>query len=115
MECLHRGLFWYVEGELIGFPVPCDEDGRTGVCGAENNHERLWRTLPRRIRRGRPYDFYPRGRVEVRHGKVTVYINPHICTDEIAAQLRRAFMLPDETVMCMKADGSRHYRCYMDE
>ena len=36
-----RGLFWYVDGELLCFPVSGDE-----ADTVSNNHRRFWETLP---------------------------------------------------------------------
>ncbi len=36
-----RGLFWYVDGELLCFPVSGDE-----ADTVSNNHRRFWKTLP---------------------------------------------------------------------
>ena len=62
-----RGLFWYVDGELLCFPVSGDETDTVG-----NNHRRFWKTLPHSLTGGMPYNYFPRGRVELRHGKAVV-------------------------------------------
>ncbi len=100
-----RGLFWYVNGDLVCFPVSADETDALG-----NNHRQFWDTLPRSLTRGMPYNYFPRGRVELRHGKAVIYLNPTICTPEMYARIRQAFSLPDEMQAAFKADGSRHYR-----
>lgn len=100
-----RGLFWYVDGDLLCFPVSVDAADTIG-----RNHRRFWETLPRSLTHGVPYNYYPRGRVELRHGKAVVYLHPTLCTPEIFARIRQAFSLPDEMQVSFKADGSRHYR-----
>ena len=97
-----RGLFWYVDGELLCFPVSGDEADTVG-----NNHRRFWETLPHSLTGGMPYNYFPRGRVELRHGKAVVYLHPSLCTPEIS--------LPDEMQLSLKADGSRHYRSIQKE
>ena len=57
-----RGLFWYVDGELFCFPVSGDE-----ADTVSNNHRRFWETLPHSLTGGMPYNYFPRGRVELRH------------------------------------------------
>ena len=105
-----RGLFWYVDGELLCFSVSDDE---VDVVG--NNHKRFWETLSHSLTYGMPYNYYPRGRVELRHGKAMVYLRPTLCTPEIFARIRQAFSLPDEMQVSFKADGSRHYRSIQEE
>lgn len=101
-----RGLFWYVEGDLRCFPVSEAE-----TDAVNNNHRRFWGTLPRSFTRGRPYNYYPRGRVELRHGKAVVYLNHTLCTPEVYDQICQAFSLSEDISVSFKADGSRHYRC----
>ena len=64
-----RGLFWYVDGELLYFPVSGAEVDTVG-----NNHRRFWKTLPHSLTGGMSYNYFPRGRVELRHGKALVYL-----------------------------------------
>ena len=98
-----RGLFWYVDGELLCFPVSGDEADTVG-----NNHRRFWKTLPHSLTGGTPYKYFPCGGVEQRHGKAVVYLNPSLCTPGIDIWIRLAFSLPDEVPLSFKADGSRH-------
>ena len=53
-----------------------------------------------------PYNYFPRGRVELRHGKAVIYLNPTICTPEMYARIRQAFSLPDEMQAAFKAAGT---------
>ena len=105
-----RGLFWYVDGELLCFPVFGEE-----ANAVSNNHQRFWGTLPHSLTGRMSYNYFPRGRVELRHGKVVVYLNPTLCTPEIFARIRHAFSLPDEMQVSFKADGSQHYRSIQEE
>lgn len=105
-----RGLFWYVNGELLCFPVSGEE-----ADTVSNNHRRFWETLPHSLTGGMPYNYFPRGQVELRHGKAVVYLHPTLCTPEIYAQIRHAFSLPDEIPVSFKADGSQHYRIIQEE
>jgi len=99
-----RGLFWYVDGELLCFPVSGDE-----ADTVSNNHRRFWETLPHSLTCGMPYNYFPRGRVELRH------LYPSLCTPGIDIRIRHAFSLPDEMQLSLKADGSRHYRSIQKE
>lgn len=105
-----RGLFWYVDGELLCFPVSGAEVDTVG-----NNHRRFWKTLPHSITGGMSYNYFLRGRVELRHGKAVVYLHPSLCTPGIDIRIRHAFSLPDEMQLSLKADGSRHYRSIQEE
>lgn len=110
MVTAKRGLFWYVDGELFCFPVSGEE-----ADTVSNNHKRFWETLPHSLTYGMPYNYYPRGRVELRCEKAMVYLHPTLCTPEIFARIRQAFSLPDEMQVSFKADGSRHYRSIQKE
>ena len=105
-----RGLFWYVDGELLCFPVSGDE-----ADTVSNNHRRFWETLPHSRTCGMSYNYFPRGRVELRHGKAVVYLHLTLCTPEIDTRICHAFSLPDEMQVSFKADGSRHYRSIQEE
>lgn len=99
-----------VDGELLCFPVSGDEADTVG-----NNHRRFWKTLPHSLTVGMPYNYFPRGRVELRHGKAVVYLHPSLCTPGIDIRIRLAFSLPDEVPLPFKADGNRHYRSIQKE
>lgn len=100
-----RGMFWYVDGELLCFPVSGAEVDTVG-----NNHRRFWKTRPYSLTGGMPYNYFPCGRIELRHGKALVYLHPTLCTPKIDIRIRHAFSLPDEMQLSLKADGSRHDR-----
>lgn len=72
-------------------------------------------TLPHSLTGGMSYNYFPRGRVELRYGKALVYLHPTLCTPGIYARIRHAFSLPDEMQLSLKADGSRHYRSIQKE
>ena len=96
-----RGLFWYVDGELLCFPVSGEEADMVS-----NNHRRFWETLPHSLTGGMPYNYFPRGRVELRHGKAVVYLHPSLCTPGIDIRIRHAFSLPNEMQVSFKAAAS---------
>ena len=105
-----RGVFWIVEDELLAFPF---EDTEYGVAKSGNtyNHKKLWEYVkPRGC--NKPFDYYPRGRVEF-SGKGTpiIYMNPNI-SDEYVEQITKAFELKEDPIV--KYDGSEHYKCYLD-
>lgn len=70
--------------------------------------------MPNKITQGKPYNYYPRGRVEIKNGKATVYLNPALNTNEITQNIKAEFGLSDiKTVF--KSDGSEHYRAVGEE
>lgn len=124
---LSRGIFWVVadsESELdvahiVAFAKPCDEcgaffdaDGLSSADGTDYNHKATWSTLPKSATHGKPFDYYPRGRVEIHGGKATVWLNENILplSDEIV----RLFGLEGVAVR-VRVDGSRHYKCHFDK
>jgi hypothetical protein len=78
------------------------------------NHKRAWATLPRKTTNGMPYNYYPRGRVEVKLNKAVIYLNPNICTESVIADIKLEFGLTD-IVVEVRIDGSKHYKCYLDD
>ena len=70
-------------------------------------HKEIWDSCKGEIRQ--LWNYYPRGRVEIRRGRVIVYANP-VCFawDGLCETLRAAFSL-GVLPMEMKADGSMHY------
>ena len=106
-----RGVFWIVEGELKVFPY---EDGSIyGVSksGDNYNHRLLWAYI-RPAGSKKPFDYYPRGRVEYKKdGTPIIYLNPNIGRDYILL-IRNAFGLTEEPII--RYDYSEHYKCYLD-
>ena len=62
------------------------------------------------------WNYFPRGRVEIRHGKALVFANP-LCfgCDDFAGQIRRVFSLPNNLPLVLKADNSAHYACDVND
>ena len=129
---LYKGVFWIVESDMVEknrkycFTIPSDTDGNptsddldlNAKSGKTYNHERLWNSLPARMRYGRDYKFYPRGRVEISNGKATVYLNPHINTEDVQEFIKSEFNLTDRNgikKVVFFSDGSEHYKCYLDK
>ena len=75
---------------------------------------RAWARLPKDVTQGKAFDYYPRGRVELRQGRAYLFLSPLLYREEVVLQVKDAFGL-DQLPVLLKADGSRHYRCYLDE
>ena len=111
-EKLKRGVFWLIdEGELLAFPY--EEGDIIGVSksGDNYNHKLLWEHVkPRGC--NKPFDYYPRGRVEITNkGKSIVYMNHNIDGNAIEL-IKAAFELREAPII--HYDGSEHYKCYLD-
>ncbi len=127
---LSKGIFWIVDRDdpdanrKYCFLIPTDAEGNNisgmelnSKNGSTLNHERVWMELPASLTRNRSFDYYPRGRVEISHGKAAIYLNPAVCTEEMKDFLTRVFGLFSANgirSVRMIADGSSHYRCHLD-
>lgn len=117
---IYKGIFWLIEGELYAKKIECDRSGKVIGDGSELNsksgdnfnHRLTWEGLPKSVTHGKEYNYYPRGRVEIKNGKVVIYLNPALNNEEILAELTRLFGLDELDSVRVKNDGSRHYRAY---
>jgi hypothetical protein len=121
-------LYIYSRAEegLFYLPIPCDRDGDL-LEDSRNyptdiyNHKKAWDTMqllhfPES--KGHSYQFNPRGRVVITHGKATIYLNPHINTPDVQEAVKAAFGLAPEneiSSIVFRSDGSDHYRCHLDD
>lgn len=120
---LYKGIFWIRDidnptNELF-FQIPTDEYGNSSSIfnskkGDTYNHERTWKELYEK----KPFDYYPRGRVEIRNGVARIFLNPNLNTEEIIDLIKREFNLTSRNgIKNIKVfpDYSEHYRCYLDK
>lgn len=109
---MKRGVFWLIDGVLKCYPFDGSITEGITKSGNSYNHKKLWEHI-RSQGCNKPFDYYPRGRVEISSkGKAIVYMSPHI-GKEYTAQVCAAFELDDEPVV--KFDHSEHYHCYLDK
>ena len=105
-----RGVFWVIEGELLA--VPFNENVKEGIAksGKNYNHKLLWEHVrPKGCRK--PFDYYPRGRVEEnKRGDSIIYMSPYV-PEDMLPEIIQAFELSDEPKI--RYDNSRHYKNYM--
>ena len=121
---LFKGIFWYVPGEheLIAIKVKCDNKGLaqehinySSKSGENFNHKTEWLKLPKSITKNYRYNYYPRGRVEIRNGKATIFFNPVLNRFDIHELIAEKFGLNGSGVMVREvADGSKHYEYLVD-
>ena len=111
MDDPKRGVFWLVDGELL--VCIYDDAATAGLAksGDNYNHRLLWEHVkPRKC--NKPFDYYPRGRVEVSNkGKPVVYMNQNI-GEELIPKIMESFGLPE--IRKIHYDGSEHYKCFLD-
>ena len=114
-----KGLFWWTGERLLCVQFPCGADGNTLGAAAPladwNNHRRAWARLPKDVTQGKAFDYYPRGRVELRAGASLFVSLPSSVQGGSGAASQRT---PLGWISCRsssKRTASRHYRCYLDE
>lgn len=132
---LYRGIFWITDiddlyNSKLYFQIPCDENGdisdvdftisdKMSSTGSNNyNHKRVWNSLSNKETKGKQFDYYPRGRVEISNGIAKVYHSPHIDQNKLKSWVMDKFNLTSANgikKVKMIADGSNHYHCYLDE
>ena len=121
-----KGIFWIVDREDLKnnapylFRIPVDIEGNPSALtsilplnskrGDNYNHKLTWECyLPRALRRGKPYYYYPRGRVEIDdRTRAKIYLHPDLVTEPVIAYLIEKFRLQKREVI-VNADGSKHY------
>ena len=129
---LYSGIFWIVDLDDIYnnknyvFTFPCDMYGNpvseldfdmSSKNGETYNHRRVWSMLSSKLTHNKPFDYYPRGRVQISNGKAIIYLNPNIDTEEIRDFIIDEFNLIERNgikKIVFNVDGSNHYKCYLD-
>lgn len=127
---LYKGLFWVkdvknIVKDSVCFLVPYDKEGNGDVSGYDSsvvsksgdslNHKRLWETLSSNITYNKPFDYYPRGRVEIKNRKAKVFVPPDLVEfkEAIIKFCKDKFNLSFENGIKnieMYIDGSEHYK-----
>ena len=107
-----RGIFWIVEGKLLAVPFKEGDIYGLSESGDNYNHRLKWPYVRPEGCRRKPFDYYPRGRVEYTNkGKPKIYMNHHV-DEKFIKEIMTAFELTEEPVIDI--DGSKHYKCYLD-
>ena len=96
---MYKGIFWRAlnrEGEPVWIcrKVLCDADGVptepfvdfSAKSGDNFNHKAELEKLSRSVTDGRPFDWFPRGRVEIKRGRVVIYAHPSLTADDCVGQ-----------------------------
>lgn len=131
---MYKGIFWtymsWFDDEIyvpVIFPikVKCDINGNaleevefSSKSGENFNHKAEWEKKKEtsRLCRNHPFDYFPRGRVEIRNGKIYIYANPVIISEDEAKKLIiETFELEDALDnIAWIADNSEHYKYFVD-
>lgn len=93
---LYKCIFWITEAqsEQYFFRIPCnsmsDITGTTEypLCskdGTNYNHKILWSLLPKSLTGNKPFDYFPRGRVEIRNANQPIPKKKRDVESEITA------------------------------
>lgn len=127
---LCSGIFWVlaeqesqiVADKLLAFTVPCDDSGNpinACLCNSKSgkslNHKLTWGNLQKQITCGKKYNYYPRGRVEIKRAKATIWLNQNILHDDIVDKIKEVFGLDSLQNVVVKVDNSYHYECHFDK
>ena len=122
---MKKGIFWCDSfgcdsPHLIVVSVKCDADGKSdrpidfsSKSGQNFNHKAEWQKLSRSVTRGQPFNYYPRGRVEIKNRKATIYLNPDLNNTAVLNKIMTDFELKDQQELesiAVKSDGSSHYQ-----
>ena len=109
---LYRGVFWVIDGALLAYPFAEGVyAGGTARSGVTYNHRKLWEQL--HGFRGKPYNYYPRGRVDADNkGQPVIYMSPHV-PPALLPEIQAVFAITTEPLL--RYDNIRHYRCHLDD
>ena len=125
---MKKGIFWCDSfgcdsPQLIVVSVKCDADGKSdrpidfsSKSGQNFNHKAEWQKLSRSVTRGQPFNYYPRGRVEIKNRKATIYLNPDLNNTVVLNKIIEDFELKNQQDLksiAVKSDGSSHYHYYL--
>ena len=109
-----RGVFWLIDDseppDLLICPYEDGDNIGLSKSRTNYNHRLLWEYVkPKGC--SKPYNYYPRGRVEISNkGKPVIYMNINIGED-ILEQIMSAFGLTEKPKV--HYDGSKHYKCHL--
>ena len=108
---MKRGVFWLINGKLFAFPFDGSHSEGVAKSGNTYNHKKLWDAI-KPAGRNVPFDYYPRGRVEITNqNEPVIYMSPHISAEWLG-QIMLAFEIA--AIPVIRYDHSIHYHCYLD-
>lgn len=129
---LYKGIFWIkdinnISDSKLYFQIPCNSNGDvisnndniefSSKSGKSFNHENTWKSLTKNDTDNKPFNYYPRGRVEINNNKAIIYCNQNIANNELKRWCIDKFNLNNHNGIkdvILKIDNSNHYKCYLD-
>lgn len=97
-----KGPFWVAEEEILSYPVEISTQPTP-------SHRDVWKYASG-VHRRKPWDYFPRGRIEIRNQKVIIFANPDcLLYENFESKIRSKFKLGD-AIIILKADNSKHYQ-----
>ena len=130
-----KGIFWFTcsydeknecdfsETELIALTVPHNYNGYSAGAlqfnskkGTSFTHKATWHQLMQHRKDLRKYswNYFPRGRVEIKNNKACIFVNPNIIKYALYKQrIVEEFHLRDIKIKVI-VDNSAHYNCCAD-
>ena len=126
MNKLYRGIFWIKDldnlennsnylikietnenGDVLDYPFPLNSKKHNNYV-----HSKTWPLLPSNLTNSKPFDYYPRGRVEIKNGDKMIYLNPVLNKEEIINYIKKEFCLTGSVKVI--PDFHEHYKCEFD-
>ena len=130
---IYKGIFWIKDINDIRNTAVCIKEkcGLHGIfAGTRNmnenmlskskdnfNHQKAWNSLSKAITENKPYNYYPRGRVEIRNAQAVIFANGNIASERLKDWAVQEFGLTRENgikAVTLKTDMSKHYLCCLD-
>jgi hypothetical protein len=127
---LGKGLFWFIKGVdgesyILNFKMACFRDGVTveevesGFCATDGiSHKAAWEKLKKdQNTKNKPYNYFPRGRVQIKKGVATIYLTPELSHENFIQGLIASFGLTAENGISkikVRPDYSKHYKFLME-
>ena len=127
-DALFKGIFWIVDKENLEnnepylFKILTNRNGDVlasyGELNSKNgdnyNHRLTWETLPKELTHNKPYNYYLRGRIEIKNDTAKIFINPLLNENDILGYIKKEYNLDDRFVSQIKiiVDNSRHYQSH---
>lgn len=129
---LFKGIFWIrddlpiEQSEDYCIKIPCDLNGvideeisllMTAKSMSNHNHKIYWNEMMNSsLKKGKPFNYYPRGRVEIKRNEATIFLNSNIYTKEVVNFIVNQYCLTNSGIKKIRvvADNSEHYQCHLD-
>ena len=128
---LYKGIFWIVDNDNMYsnsdycLKIPSYLHGNStdstlelnAKSGTTYNHKLVWQQLSRKETFGKPFNYFPRGRIEIHNGVAKIFLNGNINTAETLYFLTDEFNLNSHNgIKDIKIieDNSHHYLCHLD-